>query len=64
MSRTRDLRGHLLHTVIFLVFFFFFFFFENFFFSQNAYTVELQWPEHLWNHEKMFEIVVVRANEC
>ena len=45
-------------------FFFFFFFFENFFFSQNAYTVELQWPEHLWNHEKMFEIVVVRANEC
>ena len=27
-------------------------------------TAELQWLEHLWNHEKMFEIGVVRANEC
>ena len=23
------------------------------------YTVELQWLEHLWNHEKMFETGVV-----
>ena len=29
-----------------------------------AYTVELQWLEHLWNHENMFERGVVRANEC
>ena len=28
------------------------------------YTVELQWREHLWNHEHMFETGVVRANEC
>ena len=28
------------------------------------FTVELQWLEHLWNHENMFETVVVRANEC
>ena len=28
------------------------------------YTVELQWLEHLWNHENMFEKGVVRANEC
>ena len=27
-------------------------------------TVELQWLEHLWNHENMFETGVVRANEC
>ena len=27
-------------------------------------TAELQWLEHLWNHEKMFETVVVRAYEC
>ena len=27
-------------------------------------TVELQWLEHLWNHENMFETEVVRANEC
>ena len=26
--------------------------------------VELQWLEHLWNHENMFETGVVRANEC
>ena len=24
-------------------------------------TVELQWLEHLWNHENMFETGVVRA---
>ena len=30
--------------------------------SQN--TVELQWLEHLWDHENMFETGVVRANEC
>ena len=30
----------------------------------NGYTVELKWPEHLWNHEKMFETEVVRANKC
>ena len=29
----------------------------------NIYTVELQWFEHLWNHENMFEIWVIRANE-
>ena len=28
------------------------------------YTVELQWLEHLWNHESMFETGIVRANEC
>ena len=27
-------------------------------------TVELQWLEHLWRHESMFETGVVRANEC
>ena len=27
-------------------------------------TVELQWLEHLWNHENMFETGVVRASEC
>ena len=26
-------------------------------------TVELQWLEHLWKHENMFETGVVRANE-
>ena len=26
--------------------------------------VELQWLEHLWNHENMFETEVVRDNEC
>ena len=30
----------------------------------KVYTVELQWLEHLWNHENMFETRVVRANEC
>ena len=28
------------------------------------YTVELQWLEHLWNHENVFEKGAVRANEC
>ena len=27
-------------------------------------TVELQWLEHFWNHENMFETGVVRAYEC
>ena len=27
-------------------------------------TVELQWHEHLWDHENMFEIEVVQANKC
>ena len=27
-------------------------------------TVELQWLEHLWDHENMFETGVVRINEC
>ena len=27
-------------------------------------TAELQWLEHLWDHENMFETGVVRANEC
>ena len=30
----------------------------------SSRTVELQWLEHLWNHENMFETGVVRANEC
>ena len=29
-----------------------------------TYTVELQWLEHLWDHENMFETGVVPANEC
>ena len=28
------------------------------------FTVELQWLEHLWNHEIMFETGVVRTKEC
>ena len=27
------------------------------------HTVELQWLNHLWNHENMFETGVVRGNE-
>ena len=27
-------------------------------------TVELQWLEHLWDHENYFETGGVRANEC
>ena len=30
----------------------------------HAATVELQWLEHLWNHENIFETGVVQANEC
>ena len=26
-------------------------------------TLELQWLEHLWDHEKLFETSVVRATE-
>ena len=32
--------------------------------AEILYTVELQWLEHLWDHENMFETRVVRANEC
>ena len=28
------------------------------------YTVELEWLEHFFNHENMFDTGVVRANEC
>ena len=28
-----------------------------------GYTVELQWLEHLWDYENLFETGVVRANE-
>ena len=27
-------------------------------------VLELQWLEHLWNHDIMFDTEVVRANEC
>ena len=27
-------------------------------------TLELQWPEHLWNHETVFETGVVQAIDC
>ena len=30
----------------------------------RKYIVELQWLEHLWDHENMFETGVVQANEC
>ena len=32
--------------------------------STQVYTVELQWLEHLWSHENMFETGIVRANMC
>ena len=32
--------------------------------SQRKGTVELQWLEHLWDHEIMCETGGVRANEC
>ena len=32
--------------------------------SVTQYTVELQWLEHPWNHENMFETGEYRANEC
>ena len=28
------------------------------------YTVKLQWLEHLWDYENMFETGVVGDNEC
>ena len=31
--------------------------------QQANTTVELQWLEHLWDHEIVFETEVVRANE-
>ena len=30
----------------------------------QKHTVQLQWLEHLLNYENMFEIGLVRANEC
>ena len=27
-------------------------------------TAELHWLKHVWNHEKKFEIGIVRTNEC
>ena len=38
--------------------------FWRFFLLTFQYTVELQWLEHLWDHENMFETEVVRANDC
>ena len=35
----------------------------SWFLEKKRYTVELQWLEHLWNHENKFETGVVRANE-
>ena len=32
--------------------------------TKRQYTVELQWLEHLWDHENEFKSGVVRANEC
>ena len=29
----------------------------------DTYTVELQWLEHLWDHENLFQTGVVRAIE-
>ena len=29
----------------------------------HPYTVELQWLEQMWNHEKMVETEVVRVND-
>ena len=38
---------------------------DNFYKSDvSSNTVELQWLEHLWDYENMFETWVVRANEC
>ena len=31
--------------------------------AHRAIAIELQWLEHLWNHENMFETGVVRVNE-
>ena len=32
--------------------------------SVFKFTAELQWLEHLWNPENMFETGAVQANEC
>ena len=32
--------------------------------NANLYIIELEWLEHVWNHENMFETGVVQANEC
>ena len=37
---------------------------QSSFVIQGVYTVELQWLEHLYNHENMFETGVVRDNQC
>ena len=37
---------------------------EIFLYVPMSITAELQWLEHLRNHENMFETGVVRANEC
>ena len=29
-----------------------------------TFTVEVQWLEHLMNHENLFEEGIVRANDC
>ena len=40
-------------------------FFSHIHLSNNLLTtVELQWLEHLWDHENWFKTGVVRANEC
>ena len=31
---------------------------------ESILIVELQWLEHLWNHEKIFKTGIVQANEC
>ena len=33
-------------------------------FNVTVNTVELQWLEHIWDHENMFKTGVVRASEC
>ena len=32
--------------------------------NNNNNTAEVQWLEHLWDHENLFETGVVRAYEC
>ena len=33
-------------------------------FVRGDNTIELQWLDHLWDQENMFETGVVRANDC
>ena len=42
------------------------FVFSTFTYAQQSIqdTVDLQWLEHFWDHENMFETGVVQANEC